>query len=178
MKTMVTGVMALLSATALAVSAPAGTTATVREKFMKQQALDEVQRVMNQVDMIESNHAALAERVAKIERGGGELANLKAEIDALRAELNSLRSELRNSRREIVTDLVKRIDDQKPVRTPAADLGPTGSYTVRKGDSLSLIATAFNTTVPRLKELNGLKGDGLREGQVLTVPDPKAGKRR
>ena len=46
-------------------------------------------------------------------------------------------------------------------------------YTVQAGDTLSLIAQAFNTTVSKLRQMNGLKSDMLRIGQKLTVPADK-----
>ena len=42
-------------------------------------------------------------------------------------------------------------------------------YRVKKGDTLSKIAKKYGTTVDKLKKLNHLKSDMIREGQVLTV---------
>ena len=42
-------------------------------------------------------------------------------------------------------------------------------YTVKRGDSLYVIAKKFNTTVDKLKELNSLKSNSLSIGQVLKV---------
>ncbi|MEV6165806.1 peptidoglycan-binding protein [Streptomyces sp. NPDC052052] len=55
----------------------------------------------------------------------------------------------------------------------------TTTYTVKKGDTLSAIATAYETTVAALVKLNGLKNpDKLSVGQKLKVPgaasNPKA----
>ena len=43
------------------------------------------------------------------------------------------------------------------------------TYRVKKGDTLSKIANKYGTTVSKLKKLNNLKSDVIREGQVLTV---------
>jgi LysM repeat protein len=43
------------------------------------------------------------------------------------------------------------------------------TYTVQKGDNLSVIAKRFGLTVSRLKSLNGLKGSAIRPGQRLRV---------
>ena len=43
------------------------------------------------------------------------------------------------------------------------------TYTVKRGDSLYLLAHAFNTTVQRIKELNNLKGNILHVGQELVI---------
>ena len=56
---------------------------------------------------------------------------------------------------------------------PAAPSAPaaTGSYTVRPGDSLASIASAFNTNYLTLAEMNGLPNpDVLYVGQVIHVP--------
>ncbi len=45
-----------------------------------------------------------------------------------------------------------------------------GTYTVRKGDTLSGIAQAFGTSVNALRFENGIEGDLIRIGQVLVIP--------
>jgi murein DD-endopeptidase MepM/ murein hydrolase activator NlpD len=47
----------------------------------------------------------------------------------------------------------------------------TPTYTVRKGDSLSLIARKLGTSVAHLKRSNRLNGDVIHAGQDLSVPD-------
>jgi LysM repeat protein/lipoprotein-anchoring transpeptidase ErfK/SrfK len=43
-------------------------------------------------------------------------------------------------------------------------------YEVKRGDALILIAKRFGVTVAQIKELNGLKGDTIRIGQILKIP--------
>lgn len=43
-------------------------------------------------------------------------------------------------------------------------------YRVRRGDTLSSIASRFGTTVSKLKQLNGLRSNRLRVGQRLRLP--------
>jgi LysM repeat protein len=43
-------------------------------------------------------------------------------------------------------------------------------YTVQSGDSLSVIAKRFNTTVTTIKQLNNLTADVIFVGQTLTIP--------
>lgn len=185
MRKTMTALVMIAAASALAAPNPGGG----REAFIQQQAYDAVQRVTGQVDVLESNQNALAERVGRLERGGGEMAALKAEIDALKAEISRLRSEMQAQRKEIVDDLLKRIAAQEAVRqkenariqaeaarqaaAAAAAQTPRGTYTVQKGDTLSLVAQAFGTTVGKLKEMNNLHSDMLRVGQKLTVPDKR-----
>jgi len=46
----------------------------------------------------------------------------------------------------------------------------TGSYTVRKGDTVSQIAEKFNIKTANLKRANRLKNNNIRVGQKLSVP--------
>lgn len=183
MKKMTTGLAVMLGTMALLAEPPSFHGG--REVFMKQQAYAEAQRLSGQFDVLESNQAALAERVRRLEQGGGEIASLKADLQALRADLNRLRAEMESQRREIVNDLLKRIDENERKRqrvTPPAPPPTTvpevrGQYVVQPGDTLSLIAQAFGTTVSRIKEMNKLQSDALRVGQKLMVPDPSARRR-
>jgi len=50
----------------------------------------------------------------------------------------------------------------------------SGYYTVKKGDSLWLIAQRYGTSVAALKRVNGLRTEALKPGQVLRLPPRKA----
>jgi LysM repeat protein len=47
---------------------------------------------------------------------------------------------------------------------------PSGSYTVRRGDNLSVIATRHRVSVSDLQAWNGLRSSRIQVGQVLKVP--------
>ena len=147
-----------------------------RENFMQQQAYAEMQRVSGQVDVLQSNLGDLQRRVGALE-GGGDSRGIRQELDALKAAVAELRRELQSQRGEIVKDLSRRIAKMqtsapapKPIETRKVVIGPHQEYTVQSGDTLSLIAQAFNTSVSKIKEMNGLKSDNLRIGQKLNLP--------
>jgi LysM repeat protein len=52
----------------------------------------------------------------------------------------------------------------------AAPAGPSTTYTVKSGDSLSRIASRHNTTVAAIRAANGLKSDLIQVGQSLIIP--------
>lgn len=168
---------ALAAAVAISVAAGAQQAAT-RDAFLLKQAYEHVQRISGQMDVLETNQGALAGRLERLEHGGGEVKALKAEIDALKAEIARLRRDMADQRREIVADILAKIKQATPPPAPPSrepargprDAGPREEYTVQPGDTLSLIAQAFNTTVGRLKEMNNLKSDRLSIGQRLMVP--------
>ena len=165
--------MVLLTAGVAFAQAPVG-----RDAFLKQQAVAEMQRVSAQVDVLAANQEELAERLRKSESAKAEIEGLRAEIAALKGTIAELRREMQGQREEIVRDLSKKIVSMQPPpapKQPPADhkpaySGPCLEYTVEKGDTLSLIAGAFGTTVQKIKEMNGLKSDVLRVGQKINVP--------
>ena len=150
-----------------------------RESFMQQQAYAEMQRVSGQVDVLQSNLNDLQRRVGALEGGGDASKGIRQELDALKASIAELRREMQGMRGEIVRDLSgKMVQIQKQMQPPPAPkptttkvvVGPHQEYTVQSGDTLSLIAQAFGTTVSKIREMNNLKGDNLRVGQKLNLP--------
>jgi len=153
-----------------------------RDNFLRQQALAEMQRVSGQIDVLQNNFDDLARRVSRLESGGGESRQLRQEIDSLRATVSELRRQLESQRGEIVRDISGRIAKMQPPPAPAPQKQtvrrtvvsqPHYEYTVQNGDSLFLVAKAFNTSASRIREMNNLKSDHLRVGQKLKVPKDK-----
>ena len=164
--------MVLLTAGVAFAQAPVG-----RDAFLKQQAVAEMQRVSAQVDVLAANQEELAERLRKSESAKAEIESLRAEVAALKGTIAELRREMQGQREEIVRDLSKKIVSMQPPPAPKQPQpkkptysGPCYEYTVQSGDTLSLIAKAFGSSVPKIKEMNGLKSDALRVGQKLNIP--------
>lgn len=57
--------------------------------------------------------------------------------------------------------------------TKNKDIKESNIYTVKKGDSLWLIANKYGTTVDELKNANDLKSNTLSIGQTLIIPEKK-----
>lgn len=55
------------------------------------------------------------------------------------------------------------------------DIKKSNIYTVKKGDSLWLIANKYGTTVDELKSANNLKSNTLSIGQTLIIPEKNEG---
>ena len=75
-------------------------------------------------------------------------------------------------------------DSALPAVSTAVPIGATSSpaaiktYVVAKGDSLTRIASRFNTTRKKLEALNGLTSSTIKPGQVLIVGHTKTSKTR
>lgn len=166
----------LLSMTAFSQSADK------RNSFVQQQAYEEMRRISGQVDVLQTNLDDLQQKVRRLESGDGSSEkDLRAEIEAVKSSVAELRRQMSRQREEIVQDLTARLSKmmkqmpppQPPrpvVTTKTVEVGPHKEYVVQSGDNLSIIAQAFNTTVSKVKEMNGLKSDNLRIGQKLKVP--------
>ena len=54
---------------------------------------------------------------------------------------------------------------------PSSDDASSGeTYRVRRGDTLSSIASRFGTTISTMKRINGLKSNRLKVGQRIKLP--------
>lgn len=150
--------------------------------FMQNQAMAEVGRVAAQLDVVNNNVDDLSARVQRLESKGQDNTT-RQEIDAIKASIQELRRELANQRQEIVKDITDRLkpvlqaqaaaqtkSEAKSSKKVETYSGPCQEYEVQSGDSLYLIAKAFGTSVPKLKEMNNLKNNNLRVGQKLLVP--------
>lgn len=165
-------------------------TANARAAYQQQQAVQEVQRLAQQFDQIVENQDAIVSRLQKVETSvasAGDTSDLRAEIAALKASIAELRREQESMRREIVSDLSKRIASMpRPAATPPPPPPPSsssrastkapayeGSYyehVVESGQTLSMIAKGFDTTVSKIRQANNLKNDMIRVGQKLIIP--------
>jgi seryl-tRNA synthetase len=161
----------------VALAVPFRSFAQGQENFMRQQAYQEMQRVLGQLDVMQNNFDELSRRVSRLESKGGD-EQLRAEIAALKSAIQQLRGDMDSQRSEIVKDISARIaklpiGGSERKQAPASKVvysGPHLEYTVQSGDSLYLISKAFNVPVKEIKEMNSLKSDNLRVGQKIKVP--------
>ena len=57
--------------------------------------------------------------------------------------------------------------------TPKATTASPSTHTIKKGETLSVIARKYGVTIAALKTANGLKNDNIRAGQKLKIPAKK-----
>lgn len=169
--------------------------ASARLAYQQQQYLDEVPRLVKQFDQLLQNQDAIVARLQRVEAAlnAADRSVSSDEVGALRAEVADLKASIRRDqdrmRREIVDDLAKRMKSLVPPPAPAQSYAPPPAasaahpasrpvsvgthyeYVVEKGQTLSLIAAGFDTTVEKIVAANpGLKANRLRVGQKLIIP--------
>ncbi|SDZ23363.1 Spore germination protein YaaH [Evansella caseinilytica] len=98
-------------------------------------------------------------------------------VDAIRS-LNQLTSDLIRVGQVLLIPAAKQPDDKQAAPAPAPTepepvTDDTFHYTVVAGDSLSVIAKRFGTSVDAIRSLNQLTSDLIRVGQVLLIPAAK-----
>ena len=164
-----------------------------RAAYQQQQAVQEVQRLAQQFDQMESNFESLTARMTRLE-SGNSAADLRAEISGIKAQIAEIKREQANMRREIVAEISQKMAGllaqrqplpPPPAATPATHSrpaapkpppratpeGPYYEHVVEPGQTLSLIAKGYDTTVPKILAANPtLKPNSLRVGQKIIVP--------
>ena len=150
---------------------------------MVRQAMQEMQRVSGQIDILQANHDDLASKIGQLESQKSEFNRLKSEVAAMNEAITQLKLQMESMRSDIIKELsgkLKTIQDQvnasadtRARSTASVSSGPVCEHVVESGDTLWLISQAFTTTPQKIKELNNLKSDRLRIGQKLIVPAPK-----
>lgn len=76
--------------------------------------------------------------------------------------------------RSISKAIIRYLHDNPPQGTLLAAKGSQTKHTVRSGESLSLIAKKYGTTMAKIKSENNLKSSSLKVGQVLMMPSNKS----
>lgn len=108
-------------------------------------------------------------RIARGDTLGGIARRFSTSVAQLRAWNNLASTRIRAGRYLIV-----RPEGAGAPASSRASSGapPSGSYRVRRGDTLGKIAGRYGVSVAQLKSWNGLRGSTIRIGQTLKVPAP------
>ena len=109
---------------------------------------------------VKSNQYAELVRKLELERSSREKSN-KALLNQVSTELEKTANHFSKNQKKLAAAIAK---------SSSSRGGSGGTYVVKKGDSLSLIASALGVKVSTLKRANGLKSDTIRIGQKLVLP--------
>ena len=118
-------------------------------------------------------------RICTEEYGGPQTARITGTVDGKRVTVRVARSDGCGiadweALRPLLGDPERQGRIPRPTRTtgPSATAPPV-AYQVRRGDTLTVIARRFRTTIQAITERNQLDDpDNLAEGQTLVIPEP------
>lgn len=109
-------------------------------------------------------------------RRGDTLSEIASRYGTTTSELrraNHLRSNRIAAGHNLYVPALARAGEEREVaRAVPSDRTSDGQYRVRRGDTLSTIASRYHTTVSELRRSNGLRSNRIDVGHVLTVPVP------
>jgi LysM repeat protein len=173
-----TGCQSMLEGTPFA---PKPNTDEARLAYALQQAERDVTRLKARVDAFEQNSERLEGRIIDSERQTRDILKLRDELQQIRNDRAKLRDEISQS----MSVTIKRMMDEQQSQTlaqvqkalassrPAAPTKQTGyNHTVEAGQTLSLIAREYKTTVDVVMKANNLtNANQLRVGMVLFIPE-------
>ncbi|MBM6600070.1 C40 family peptidase [Priestia megaterium] len=104
-------------------------------------------------------------------------ANFEKEINAYNTQFQQKAKSYKTKRKVTFNANMSYLLDEDIQPSPTAPSTPAdsnGTYTVKKGDTLTAVAKKYGMTVAELKKLNNLKTDALKVGQVLKVKSTSA----
>jgi nucleoid-associated protein YgaU len=165
------------------VFAPRPDTEGARLQLAYEQMGAEAARNQSRLDALEQTQRQMEANLLSIEKQLLAEAGLRAEVAVLRREVGTLRAEREQLRKEIVDDLSGRISRMMAAQASAGGTGttrPTGAggrqsgrlHKVERGQTLSEIARAYNSTTRAIMQANNISdGHLIREGQELFIPD-------
>lgn len=121
---------------------------------------------------VETLRARLGTLAEENKRHENSLRELREQLRAERAARETMGERLVETVSAEVERLLQQVsgDNTGSGGASSSNLPIRGQYTVQTGDTLSAIATAFDTTVAKLKQANNLSSDIIRTGQVLDIP--------
>ncbi len=159
--------------------APRPDNTTARMAYTLQQTERDMARLKARVEACEKRSEQLEARIVAAEGQAREVARLRAELGEYRTDVKDLRVELPQS---MGATIKKMLDDQQAqtlsqvqralaASRPAAVKQSGYNHTVASGQTLSLIAREYKTSVDAILKANNLKNaNQIRAGQVLFIP--------
>lgn len=189
-----------LALAALPAAAQSQREQNARAAYRVEAAVQDMQRLREQFDILVQNQDTLDARLANLEKARGDTANLQAQIDEIRRAQESLREaisalsrSMQAQRREIVEEITRKVEalyrsNPPPAassgrgrsQTPAAHSKPPRAvasegyeHVVAAGQTLSTIAREYGCcTVQDILDANpNLKPNKMKVGQKIFVPD-------
>lgn len=162
-----------------------------RAAYQQQLAVQEVERLAGQFEVMSSNIENISARLQRLENRPQGDADLKNEVAALRAGLQDVKRQQAAMKQEIVAEISAKMAalmkqhaaPPPPPPAPPKPAKPQGpqisgdyyEYTIEQGQTLSEIARVYKTSVKAIQDANGIKNPAsVRVGQKIVIPVPSS----
>ncbi len=139
-----------------------------RKELAARHADEQSRRVKGKVESVEMETARLMQ----------EMQQLRQDVRAYNnqiSQLNRKMSSLESKQAREMNELIKRVEGllKKSVgsRPSSSRRGAGREHVVVSGNTLSVIASAYKTSVKSIKKANNLKSDSIYVGQKLFIPE-------
>ncbi len=145
--------------------------ADARQQLAQKHQQEQVFHVRGQVESIEMENARLVQEVQNLRQ---EVRNSNAQISQLNSKMNALEAKQQREMAELISrveGLLNKAVASRPAPSSGANRGPGREHIVEAGHTLSAIASAYGTSVSKIKSANNLKSDSIYVGQKLFIPD-------
>lgn len=147
---------------------------------MMAQRLNELQEQVQALQLENQTLVREMELLRSASRGAG--ATVQSRVDALEAQVQALQKARVEDRQAIVDDISRKV--QGLLATTAGRSAASSSsrastsdsgyeHVVKSGETLSEIARAYGASTASLRQANRLKGDMIRVGQKLFIPEKR-----
>ena len=177
---------ALLAVTIVCTHAGSAQESSSRAQTKSERIQKQITRLRADLQTCDENIRVLAERVKRLRQKNNELESalsevrkslqrLKKKIKTFRKELSQEKKTRQKAMEKITQSLSREISNTLETvkgqsRTEQEDKKSQGSYTVKRGDTLSTIGKAFNVSPAAIKKRNDLEGNVIYPGQRLVIP--------
>lgn len=147
---------------------------SARRQAAQRQQEEQVYRVRGQVESVEMENARLLQEIQNMHN---QVSAMNSQIAQLNSKMNSLDARQKKEMKNLISQVEKLLKKSVASRPSSSgsstrsNRGPGREHVVESGHTLSVIASAYNTTVKSIKSANKLKNDRIYVGQKLFIPE-------
>jgi len=141
-----------------------------RQRAASLETSDRIRRLQGQVESVEMENARLMQEMQQLRN---EVRSYNSQIAQLGGNMKALEAKQAREMQETLARVQKLLSAAvaAPPRSTTPPHGAGREHVVESGHTLSTIASAYGTTVQKIKQANNLKSDTIYVGQKLFIPE-------
>jgi predicted RNase H-like nuclease (RuvC/YqgF family) len=145
-----------------------------REQAIAKNMEERIRRLESRVESSRSENVELAQEVQQLR---ADMYAVNQKLGQLGASVQSLDERQAREIKGVASTVMKSLESierqqkQSASRSSSGTRGPGREHTVEPGHTLSAIASAYGSTVSKIKQANNLRSDTIQVGQKLFIPE-------